>query len=142
MQGGWVACAERYCREPGPYFLSFATNRRAGLYQSSQKFPKEVYSFKSQVGRRTEGLVATLIPEVAVYVPPKGSKDGAVYVRVGEVQFSFHAISRAPTLERNVTSGANREHRWSGHRPQPIVPACGRAVFVVEGTTDELPEGR
>lgn len=31
--------------------LNAATNRRAGLYQGSQRIPKEVYSFKSQVGR-------------------------------------------------------------------------------------------
>lgn len=87
--------------------------------------------------------MAAPISEVAVYVPPKGSKDGAVYVRVGELQFSFHAIPRTPTLERYAASGANREQRWSGHRLQPIAPAVlawGRAVFVADcqpGSVDQ-----
>jgi len=111
--------------------LNAAIKRRAGLYRGSQAIPKEVYAFKQRVAHWIEALIDQPPPGVAIYVPPPG-RDDVVYVRVDDVQFSFHGVPRTPRITDFVASIDNVEQAWSGKRLQQIAPsvlAWGRVVF-------------
>lgn len=111
--------------------LNAVSNQRAGLYRGSLRILKEVYAFKQRVAHWIEGLIDEPVPGVTMYVTPPGRND-VVYVRVGEVQFSFHAVARTPKIVKFGASTANVEQEWSGMRLQQIAPsvlAWGRAMF-------------
>jgi hypothetical protein len=115
--------------------LNAATNPRSTFYRGSQKPPKEAYSFKQRVGRWIEGLAETPIDGVRLYIETSGT----VYVTVGHVQFSFHAIPSSTVLARFIASRENLRQEWTGRRLQAIAPsvlAWGRAVFQSEQLTD------
>jgi len=98
--------------------VNAAMNPKLGLYSKSIELSKDVYSFKSILGRALENAICMNIPDVAIHV----AQDGVVYVRVHGLQFSFHAIPRLPQLEEFATSEHNRRQEWSGLRLQPIAP--------------------
>ena len=117
------------------YFFACANLLNAALsgkYGSSvtvKNLSKEVYSFKAKVGHVVEALMVTPIDGVDIYV----EEGGPVYVKVGEIQFSFHAIPQTPIVETFARSKRNRKQEWSGVRLQPIAPLVldwGRAMFV------------
>lgn len=111
--------------------LNAATNRRTGFYMGSQMPPKETYAFKQRVCHWIEGLVDDPIDGVRIYV----HVGGAIYIAVGNVQFSFHAIASTPAIMRFAASPMNEMQEWSGRRLQAISPAVlawGRAVFQAE----------
>jgi hypothetical protein len=112
--------------------LNAAMNRCAGFYRGSQVPPKETYAFKQRVCHWIEGLAEDPIDGVRLYV----DAGGPIYVAVGNVQFSFHAIASTPAIMRFAASPMNEIQEWSGRRLQAISPAVlawGRAVFQAEG---------
>ena len=108
--------------------LNAALTGRYGIGSIPRSLPKEVYSFKAQVGRVVEYLIKYPIDGIEIYFD-----DRLLYVTIDGIQFSFHAIPRTPPIRNFIASKRNRKQCWSGIRLQPISPLVmdwGRAKFI------------
>lgn len=79
---------------------------------------KKFYAFKQRVGEVVKWAADAGLSGVKIWAeasPPKGI---ILYVRIDDVDFSFHAIPYAAAY----LSPANRELTWSGVRLKPIAP--------------------
>ncbi len=74
--------------------LNAALNGRLQNYDGSIQLSKEIYSFKAILGRAIDDMVQNPPPGVQIYV----ERDALLYVRVRELQFSFHAIPRTSAV--------------------------------------------
>jgi len=98
--------------------LNAAMNKNLNVYTGSLKLSKEVYSFKAIFGRVIEEIIINSTPEVNLYVEPKGP----IYVKVYNLQFSFHALPRTKIVKVYAASKQNILQDWCGIRLQKIAP--------------------
>jgi hypothetical protein len=111
--------------------LNAALNKRLRLYRGAQRLEKEVYSFKAHLCKSVEQIVEHAPEGTDTHVAP----DDLILIRVNGIQFSFHAISRTPSLRAYAASESNALQEWSGIRLQPVaslVLAWARAVLAEE----------
>jgi hypothetical protein len=78
---------------------------------------KKFYAFKQQVGELVKWAADAKLPGVVTWAEVV-SKDPVLYVRVDDVDFSFHAIPGADAF----LGRGDRALNWSGVRLKPIAP--------------------
>lgn len=77
---------------------------------------KKFYAFKAQIGALARWATESRLPQVTVWTDGNvGDRDPIVYIRVDDVDFSFHAIPDAHEFEHSP-------HVWAGVRLKPIAP--------------------
>ncbi len=90
---------------------------------------KKFYAFKQNVDSLANWAITAEPPGVWVWAEAlPGSKTPILYIRVDQVDFSFHAI---PVASRLLGSG-HSQLTWSGGRLKPIAPlvlAWARALL-------------
>ena len=88
--------------------------RRLGFSQR-----KRFYAFKQQIGALAKWAAEAKLPGVRLWIEsPSGPATPILYVRIDDVDFSFHAI---PTAQDFLDSG-HEQLTWSGVRLKPIAP--------------------
>ena len=97
--------------------LNAAITGRYGIGSIPKSLLKEVYSFKAKVGEVAESLVRRPIAGVSIYFDRR-----LMYVKIDQIQFSFHAIARSKAIKKFMYSPDNKRQAWSGIRLQPVSP--------------------
>jgi hypothetical protein len=94
---------------------------------------KKFYAFKQHVGALVRWAADANLPNVRLWAETgSGSNTPILYVRIDDVDFSFHAI---PGAEAFV--GARKDLTWTGARLKPIAPivlAWARILRAPEAT--------
>lgn len=111
--------------------LNSAMRKNSDTYSGSIKLTKEVYNFKSILGRFIEEIICNPLSDVDIFIERKG----AVYITVKGLQFSFHAIPRTPRIETYENSQENIQQDWAGVKLQlaaPLVLKWARGILLKE----------
>ena len=105
----------RYQLAAGVVLNEWIERERAFGYRQRKKF----YAFKKRIGQLLRWLVKNAMPGVQYWVerPPRSSQE-ITFIRIDEVDFSFHAIPGA----RDLANDGPEALSWSGIRLKPIAP--------------------
>jgi hypothetical protein len=93
---------------------------------------KKFYAFKQQIGALVKWAAGARLRGVRIWAEA-GSKEPILYIRIDDVDFSFHAIPGANAF----LDAGNNALTWSGVRLKPIAPivlAWARAVRSLDAT--------
>ena len=105
----------RYQLAAGVVLNAWIERERALGYRQRKKF----YAFKKRIGWLLRWLIENPMPGVLYWVeqPPRSSQE-ITFVRIDEVDFSFHAIAGARDLAHDGPEALS----WTGVRLKPIAP--------------------
>lgn len=96
------------------YFMASMNLINAWIKTQKDNY-NSVYLFKIHVVNKIGELLAKRIPDVSVYI---SQKEQVSYIRVFELQFSFHNLTLSDELKTFAASEDNHVQIWTGIRLQ------------------------